>query len=120
VGARYIFNITGGTIQGPKINGTLVAPSGDWGMPMPDGGYRLDVRASIKTNDGEFIFVEYNGVVVASKDALAKSRQIRRCVVVSLADRCRFGYRAESSIGNTGRASTRPSRQHGPQDRLLA
>ena len=37
-------------------------------MPMPDGGYRLDVRASIKTNDGEFIFVEYNGVVVASKE----------------------------------------------------
>ena len=68
MGARYIFNITGGTIQGPKINGTLVAPSGDWGMPMPDGGYRLDVRAWIKTNDGEFIFVEYNGVVVASKE----------------------------------------------------
>jgi hypothetical protein len=68
VGARYILNITGGTIQGPKINGTLVAPSGDWGMPMPDGGYRLDVRASIKTNDGEFIFVEYSGVVVASKE----------------------------------------------------
>ena len=37
-------------------------------MPMPDGGYRLDVRASIKTNDGEFIFVEYSGVVVASKE----------------------------------------------------
>lgn len=68
MGARYIFNITGGTIHGPKINGTLVAPSGDWGMPMPDGGYRLDVRASIKTNDGEFIFVEYSGVAVASKE----------------------------------------------------
>ena len=37
-------------------------------MPMPDGGYRLDVRASIKTNDGEFIFVEYSGVVVSSKE----------------------------------------------------
>jgi hypothetical protein len=68
VGARYIFNVIGGTIQGPKINGTFVAPSGDWGMPMPDGSYRLDVRASIKTNDGEFIFVEYNGVVSASKE----------------------------------------------------
>jgi hypothetical protein len=68
VGARFIFNVTSGTIQGPKINGTVVGPSGDWGMPMPDGSFRLDVRSTIKTNDGAFIFVEYNGVVFASKE----------------------------------------------------
>jgi hypothetical protein len=68
VGARLIFNVTGGTIQGPKLNGTLVAPGGDWVMPMPDGSLRLDVRGSIKTNDGEYILVEYNGVIVGSKE----------------------------------------------------
>jgi hypothetical protein len=67
-GARVIFNVTGGTIQGPKINGTIVGPSGDWGMPMPDGSFRLDVRGTIKTNDGEFILTEYNGVVSASEE----------------------------------------------------
>ena len=68
VGARIIVNVTGGTIQGPKINGTLVEPSGDWLMPMPDGSLRLDVRSTIKTNDGEFILVEYNGVIVSPKE----------------------------------------------------
>jgi len=29
---------------------------------MPDGSRRLDVRFTIKTDDNEFIFVEYGGI----------------------------------------------------------
>lgn len=54
VGQRMIFNVSGGTMKGPKISGTVVAPSGDWLIPMPDGSLRLDVRATLKTDDGEF------------------------------------------------------------------
>jgi hypothetical protein len=59
----------GGTLKGPKINGTVVAPSGDWLNIMPDGSLRLDVRGSLKTDDGEFILVAYNGIIVPNKDA---------------------------------------------------
>jgi hypothetical protein len=79
VGQRMIFNTTGGTIKGPKIRGTIVDPSGDWLMPMPDGSLRLDVRATIKTAEGEFILVEYNGVIVVSKEVterLSKDEKI--------------------------------------------
>jgi hypothetical protein len=69
VGAWLISNFTSGTIQGPKINGTVIGPSGDWLMPMPDGSLHLDVRGTIKTNDGEFILVEYTGVIVSPKEA---------------------------------------------------
>jgi hypothetical protein len=69
MGARRIVNIPGGTVRGPKINGTIIAPSGDWLHAMPDGSSRLDVRLTIKTDDNELIFVEYGGVVAFSKEA---------------------------------------------------
>ena len=70
VGARRIVNVpAGGTVRGPRINGTIVAPAGDWLYPMPDGSSRLDVRFTIKTDDNELILVEYGGVMVLSKDA---------------------------------------------------
>ena len=76
VGARLIFNGFEGTIKGPKISGTFVAPSGDWPVPQPDGGFRVDVRNSFKTDDGEFVFMEYNGVLAGSIDRLAKGETL--------------------------------------------
>lgn len=69
VGGRLVVNVPpGGTVHGPKINGKLISPAGDWLVPQPDGTLRLDVRGTIKTDDGELILVEYNGVIVASKE----------------------------------------------------
>ena len=70
-GSRVIVNVpAGGTVRGPKINGTLVAPGGDWLTVMPDGSLRLDVRATIKTDDGEIILVTYSGVVANNKEIM--------------------------------------------------
>lgn len=70
VGARRVVNVpAGGTLRGPKINGTVVAPSGDWLYNMPDGSSRLDVRLMVKTDDNELIFMEYAGVMAFPKDA---------------------------------------------------
>lgn len=68
-GSRVIVNVpAGGTVRGPKINGTLIAPAGDWLTLLPDGSLRLDVRATIKTDDGEIILVTYSGAIAASKE----------------------------------------------------
>src|SRR5271155_5238244 len=69
VGPVLIVNVPGGTLKGPKISSTIVAPSGDWLNVMPDGTFRLDVRASLKTDDGEFILIASNGIVAPNKDA---------------------------------------------------
>lgn len=69
VGGRRVVNVPGGTVRGPKINGTIVAPAGDWLYSMPDGSARLDVRLTIKTDDNELIFMEYGGVQAFSKEA---------------------------------------------------
>jgi Protein of unknown function (DUF3237) len=68
-GSRVMVDVpAGGTVRGPKINGTLVPPAGDWLTVMPDGILRLDVRATIKTNDGEIILVTYSGAFAANKE----------------------------------------------------
>jgi subtilisin-like proprotein convertase family protein len=70
MGLRSVVNLPDGTIQGPKINGTVVAPSGNWLYPTPDGSFRFDVRVTIKTDDGQFILLEYNGVRATTKETM--------------------------------------------------
>jgi hypothetical protein len=58
----------GGSVDGPRIKGKLVAPAGDWLRVMPSGVLRLDVRGTIQTDDNELIYVSYNGVIQCSKE----------------------------------------------------
>jgi hypothetical protein len=58
----------GGWVDGARIKGKLLGPSGDWLRVMPSGVLRLDVRATIQTDDNELIYVSYNGVIQCSKE----------------------------------------------------
>jgi hypothetical protein len=61
--------LDGGWVKGPKISGTLLAPAGDWIRVMPDGSWRLDVHATLKTDDGALIYIAYNGIISHSKES---------------------------------------------------
>ena len=63
-GARQIFDVTGGWFEGPGLTGTVLASGGDWLLLGPDGVGRLDVRATLQTDDGALIYVQYPGVAV--------------------------------------------------------
>jgi hypothetical protein len=65
----------GGWVKGPRISGTLVPPGGDWSRTLPSGISRLDVRATIKTDDGALIYISYNGVYKNSADTEARSNK---------------------------------------------
>jgi hypothetical protein len=70
----YIFNVRpGGWVKGPKINGTIVAPSGDRLRVTPSGVSRLDVRATIKTDDGALIYMSYNGIIKDTRESEARA-----------------------------------------------
>ena len=62
-GARMIYNVTNCTLQGPKIMAACVPPSANWTTPMLDGFIRLDFRATLKTDENEFIFMEGGGFI---------------------------------------------------------
>ena len=60
-GTRSIVYATGGTIEGPKIKGTVLPGGGDWFRLRDDGIGELDVRATFKTDDGALIYTHYRG-----------------------------------------------------------
>ena len=69
----------GGWVKGPKINGKIIPPSGDWPQILPSGVVRLDVRLLIETDDGAKIYMTYNGVFVPSpevNDALGRGETV--------------------------------------------
>lgn len=71
--ALSVFNVRdGGWVKGPKINGTLLSPTADWFRAMPGGSFWVDVRGTIKTDDGALIYITYNGVANYPKDKLER------------------------------------------------
>jgi hypothetical protein len=67
-GARQIVPLTGGTMEGPKIKGEVLPFGADWILVRPDGAFQLDVRATVRTDDGELVYVTYRGIVDPSRD----------------------------------------------------
>jgi hypothetical protein len=61
-GTRTIVQIVSGRFEGPRVKATVQTPSGDWITNRADGSYRLDVRLTLKTDDGALILVTYNGI----------------------------------------------------------
>ena len=61
-GTRTIVQILGGRFEGPRLKATVQTPAGDWITNRADGSYRLDVRMTLKTDDGALILVTYNGI----------------------------------------------------------
>jgi len=62
-GVRMIFNIKGGTVSGPNIKGDVLPTGADWVLLRPDGAGELDVRGTIRTDDGELIYTYYRGIL---------------------------------------------------------
>ena len=60
-GTRVVVGVTGGRVTGPKVNGAVVAPGGDWLYLGADGSMNLDVRVQIVTDDGATILMSYLG-----------------------------------------------------------
>ena len=61
-GTRTIVQVVGGRFEGPRLKASVQTPAGDWITNRADGSYRLDVRLTLKTEDGALILVTYNGI----------------------------------------------------------
>jgi len=75
IGTRRIFDVTGGSFEGPRLRGTLLASGGDWLLVDSEGVGRLDVRATFETHDGALLYMQYSGVLVLTPqlaEALAR------------------------------------------------
>jgi hypothetical protein len=61
MGERRIVAVSGGEFEGARLSGTVEPGGSDWIIVRPDGSLKLDVRLSLKTDDGALIGMTYTG-----------------------------------------------------------
>lgn len=67
-GTRVVIATTG-KAHGPEFNGEVVGPSADWLTVGPDGSLvGIDLKAVIKTDDGELIYIHVVGRSMRDSD----------------------------------------------------
>jgi uncharacterized protein DUF3237 len=62
IGALTVFPISGGSFEGERLRGKVLAGGGDWVTVKPDGTFELDLRATLETDDGALIHLTFTGV----------------------------------------------------------
>ena len=61
-GTLTIFPVTGGSFEGERIRGQVLAGGGDWVTAHEDGTLTLDLRVTLETDDGALIHMTFTGV----------------------------------------------------------
>jgi Protein of unknown function (DUF3237) len=61
-GKLSIFPVIGGSFEGDRLRGKVLAGGGDWVATRPDGTMELDLRVTLETDDGSLIHMTFTGV----------------------------------------------------------
>jgi Protein of unknown function (DUF3237) len=61
-GTLTIFPVTGGSFEGDRLRGKVLAGGGDWVTAHGDGAFTLDLRVTLETHDGGLIHITLTGV----------------------------------------------------------
>src|SRR2546426_6690329 len=61
-GRLSIFPIIGGSFDGERLRGRVLAGGGDWGTAMAGGPIELHLRATLETGDGALIHLTFTRV----------------------------------------------------------
>ena len=61
-GHRRIVEVAGGRFEGEEFSGRVLPGGGDWIMMRPDEVVQLDVRLTLKTDDGHLVYMIYRGM----------------------------------------------------------
>ena len=61
-GTRVTFPITGGSFEGERLRGKVLAGGDDWTVTRTDGVIELDLRVTLETDDGALIHMTFEGI----------------------------------------------------------
>jgi Protein of unknown function (DUF3237) len=61
-GMLTIFPVIGGSFEGERLRGQVLAGGGDWVTAHEDGTFTLDLRVTLETDDGALIHMTFTGV----------------------------------------------------------
>ena len=71
-GHRKIVPITGGTLEGPGINGRILPGGADWQIVRPDGVVELEARYTVEMDRGNLLYIENKGIRRAAPEIMAR------------------------------------------------
>ena len=69
VGTRFTYVVKHGRCEGPRIKGDILPGGGDWILFGTDRVARLDVRATLRTDDGAHVHITNTGRVEMPREA---------------------------------------------------
>jgi hypothetical protein len=72
LGLRRIIPITGGRVEGPRLQGVVLPGGADWQIVRDDGGAELEARYTIRTADAALIYVRNVGLRRGPPEVLAR------------------------------------------------
>jgi hypothetical protein len=61
-GTLTIFPVVGGSFDGDRLRGKVLAGGGDWVTADANGTFTLDLRVTLETDDGGLIHMTFTGV----------------------------------------------------------
>lgn len=71
-GVRRVIPITGGRVEGPRLNGTVVPMGADYQLLLSDTVTELEAKYAIETTEGERIYVSNLGIRSGSAEDIAR------------------------------------------------
>ncbi|WP_310468818.1 DUF3237 domain-containing protein [Sphingomonas sp.] len=73
-GHRAIAPITGGRFEGERLSGEVLPGGSDW-LTTRAGGFDIDVRLALRSDDGANLAMSYRGRFLADDDTMRRFRQ---------------------------------------------
>jgi Protein of unknown function (DUF3237) len=61
-GARATYPIIGGSFEGDRMRGRVLAGGDDWTIERADGVIELDLRVTLETDDGALVYMTFEGL----------------------------------------------------------
>ena len=71
-GHRRIVDILGGTAEGTRFHGEILPGGADWQIVRADGTIEVVARYTIRSASGSLVYVQNDGLRVASPEILAR------------------------------------------------
>ena len=98
VGRRILFGAKGGSFAGPRLRGEVLPGGGDWALFRATGEMTLDVRLTLRTDNGEHIQMTYGGRWITPPDV---AQDLRDPTLAPLVDPVRY-YCRTTPLFETG------------------
>ena len=71
-GERRVIHILGGTVEGPKLKGTILPGGADWQIIRSDGTADIRAKYTIRSESGGLILVTSEGLRHGPADVIAR------------------------------------------------